>query len=570
VPLDRTSHVPGTIALHVEVLPAEGTACGVMFLIAGGPGQGSAKAYDLGSKDNSDFMRAMLPGYTLVAFDNRGTGSSGLIDCPALQRTTNATVEEEAALARDCAEIIGPQREFYATRDHVEDTDAVRVALDVQKVALFGVSYGTKLALAYALGHPGNVERLLLDSVVVPTYPDPFERNVLRQMPGTLTNFCNGGVCRAATKDFSAEFVRLANQLEIRPITGKVITPSGATKTLHMNGENLVSLMIDADLSPGLAAEAPAAVHAALSGFTRPLLRLFDLDLRANELAAEDLSFGLYAATNCADGRFPWAPGTPPAQRRAISDAALAAMPQGSFGPFGTWSARLGNAFFCEQWPSPAGNTPVFGPGGFPNVPVLAVNGGFDMRTPVSNALTVVDQFPQGRLIVVPGVGHSVLTADLSYCSQRAVRAWILGTLNAPTRAVCPRVAPLVKILGVFPKHPTVRTAQATLAAASKTMREAEATWLQILFSSSNISPRGLYGGKLVNGTSADGFTLTRYSVAPGVLLSGTIKLLDIGPPFTFRGTVHVTGPAVAAGTLRFDKNAVTGTLAGRHVKGTY
>src|SRR5439155_16815045 len=186
------------------------------------------------------------------------------------------------------------------------------------------------------------------------------------------------------------------------------------------------------------------------------------------------------------------------------------------------------------------------------------------------NALSVVDQFPQGRLIVVPGVGHSVLTADLSYCSQRAVRSWILGTLNAPTRAMCPRVAPLVKILGPFPKHPTVRTAQATLSAASRTMREAEATWLQILFSSSDISPRGLYGGRLVNGKSVDGFTLTRYSAAPGVLLTGTIKLLDTGPPFTFRGTVRVTGSAVAPGTLRFDKNAVTGTLAGRHVKGKY
>src|SRR5439155_26323282 len=114
------------------------------------------------------------------------------------------------------------------------------------------------------------------------------------------------------TKDFSAEFVKLANQHETRPISGTVITPSGAAKSLRMNGENLVSMMIDADLSPGLAAEAPAAVHAALSGFTLPLLRLFDLDLRANELSAEDLSFGLYAATNCADGLFPWAPGTPP------------------------------------------------------------------------------------------------------------------------------------------------------------------------------------------------------------------------------------------------------------------
>src|SRR3954468_19547232 len=42
VPLDRTGATGGTIALHVEVLPAAGTARGVMFLIAGGPRPGSA------------------------------------------------------------------------------------------------------------------------------------------------------------------------------------------------------------------------------------------------------------------------------------------------------------------------------------------------------------------------------------------------------------------------------------------------------------------------------------------------------------------------------------------------
>ena len=71
-----------------------------------------------------------------------------------------ATVEQSAALARDCAAIIGPQRQFYATRDHADDIDAVRTALGVPKIGLIGVSYGTKLALAYALAHPGNVERI--------------------------------------------------------------------------------------------------------------------------------------------------------------------------------------------------------------------------------------------------------------------------------------------------------------------------------------------------------------------------------------------------------------------------
>jgi pimeloyl-ACP methyl ester carboxylesterase len=567
VPLDRSGRVPGTIPLHVEVLPAEGLARGVMFLIAGGPGQGSAQAFDLGSAGNVRELRGMLPGYTLVAFDNRGTGASGLIRCPALQAAGRPSAEEGAALARDCAAIIGPQREFYATRDHAEDVEAVRVALGVDRIGLYGVSYGTKLALAYALAHPGSVERLLLDSVVVPSFPDPFDRNVLRELPDTLSSFCNGGICRAATSNFSAEVVTLANRLEAQPIFGKVVTPGGKLNMVRMNGEDLIGMLIDADLSPGLAAEAPAAVHAALTGYVRPLLRLFDLDTRASVLSAEDLSFGLYAATNCADGRFPWAPSTPPSQRRALIDAAIAGLPAGSLGPFGNWSARIGSAFFCEQWPSPAGNTPL-GSGPLPNVPVLALNGGFDLRTPVANAISVIDQFPQGRLIVVPGVGHSVVTADFSGCAWNAVREWILGTLAAPTRATCRRVAPLVKILGAFPRPPK-RTIPSTLSIAAKAVREAEATWFQLLFSPRDFAPRGLYGGRLVNASEGLGFTLARYSIAPGVFVTGKISFAEVGPPTTYRGTVRVSGPAVVSGTLKFSKNRVSGTLGGRRVSGT-
>jgi pimeloyl-ACP methyl ester carboxylesterase len=145
------------------MLPAAGIPRGVMFLVAGGPGQGSASAFDLSSASNVQSMQYMFPGYTLVAFDNRGTGKSALLNCPVLQATTIATVEQYAALARDCAAIIGPQREFYATRDHAEDLEAVRVALGLGRIGLYGVSYGTKLALAYALAHPTNVDRIALD-----------------------------------------------------------------------------------------------------------------------------------------------------------------------------------------------------------------------------------------------------------------------------------------------------------------------------------------------------------------------------------------------------------------------
>lgn len=570
VPLDRSGSVSGTIALHVEVLPAEGLARGVMFLIAGGPGQGSARAFDLGSDFSRELMHFMFPGYTLVAFDNRGTGDSGVIRCPALQSAANPSAEEAAGLARDCAAIIGPQREFYATRDHAEDIDAVRLALGVDRLGLYGVSYGTKLAVAYALAHPGAVERLLLDSVVAPTFPDPFERNVLREMPDTLRAFCSGRICRAATSDFASEVVALANRLEASPIRGSVISPSGSAKTVRMTGEDVLRIVIDSDLSPGLASEAPAAVHAALAGNTRPLLRIFDLDLRTSEFSAEDLSFGLYAATNCADGRFPWTRNAAPAARRAAIDATIASFLPGTLGPFGNWAARVGSAYFCEQWPSPVGNTPL-GPGPLPNVPMLAVNGGFDLRTPTANAAAVVGQFPQGHLLVVPGVGHSVLSADFSGCSQRAVRGWILGTVTLPAQATCsPRVPPLVTVLAAFPRRPAKRSVQSTLAVASKAVREAEATWFQLLFSSEDFAPRGLYGGRLVNARSADAFTLTRYSIAPGVFVSGKLALTNVGPPSTYKGSVRVSGPAALAGTLKFSKNSVTGMLGGRRVKSTY
>ena len=187
VPLDRTGQVPGTIGLHVEVVPASGTPRGAVFLIAGGPGQGSAHVFGLGDPNTVAAFHFLFPGYTLVAYDDRGTGESGLLDCPGVQAAVTAAQQRAAATA--CAAQIGPARQFYSTADHAEDLEAVRVALGFDKVALFGVSYGTKLAMAYALAHPDHVERLLLDSVLVPEGPDPYSANVLRDLPATLDAF---------------------------------------------------------------------------------------------------------------------------------------------------------------------------------------------------------------------------------------------------------------------------------------------------------------------------------------------------------------------------------------------
>ena len=557
VPLDRTGRVPGTVSLALQTLPpATEASRGAMFLIAGGPGQGSAHVFGLGSPPVVALYRYMFPGYTLVAYDDRGTGDSGVLNCPALQ--ASGTIEEQGGFVSACADGIGPNREFYSTRDHADDLEAVRQALAVDKVALWGTSYGTKLAVEYALAYPTHVERLLLDSVLPPELPDPYEANVLKQMPRTLNAFCGSGVCRGATSDFAGDVAAVANRLAAKPATVKLLLANGRARNQRVSGLGLVSMVVDADLSPGLAAELPAAVHAARQGTLQPLARLIALDSASNVVAADDLSSGLYAATVCRDGPFPWQGTTPVTERAGLLDAAVNSLPAGSLGPFGSWSARLGNATFCLNWPPPSGET-ALPSGPLPDVPVMAVSGGFDMRTPTVDATDVIARFHQGRLLVVPGVGHSVLSADASFCSQKAVHDWILGGQPATS---CSRPPLYVQTVPAYPvSGKGVASPAKTLAAVAQALRDAEAIWLT---TAGGEQIAGVYGGKLVSGER--GFTLVRYSTTKGVEVSGKLRISGSGLPLRFEGAVTVGGSNAASGLLGVSSGKVGGTLDGRVV----
>src|SRR5256885_8145886 len=78
-----------------------------------------------------------------------------------------------AAAVRSCAAAIGPDRRYFATADTVADIEALRAALDVSRLTLDGVSYGSYVAEQFALAHPDRVRRLVPDSVVPTWDGDP-------------------------------------------------------------------------------------------------------------------------------------------------------------------------------------------------------------------------------------------------------------------------------------------------------------------------------------------------------------------------------------------------------------
>jgi pimeloyl-ACP methyl ester carboxylesterase len=536
VPLDRSGRVPGSVALHVEVLPTDRMPPrGTIFLVAGGPGQGSAQSFDLGDTTSAKFFRALFPGYTLVAFDNRGTGSSGLLVCPNEEDSTG------------CANSIGAARDYYATADHVEDLEAVRQALGVDRIAIYGVSYGTKLALSYASAHPEHVERLLLDSVVPLDRPDAFPTDELRAMPATLSAY-------SAPPSFSGDVVALANALATKPLDGFVPSVTGREE-VRVGAAEFLGLVFSADLSPGLDAELPAAVHAARNGVPQPLLRLDEI---ANASSSEDdISFGLYLATVCHDGTFPWQPGAALTDRLGSVQAALAGAPGGLLGPFGSWAVALGSASTCLGWPTPAAGTSLVSHP-LPDVPVLALSGGLDFRTPTAWAASVISRFPQGHLLVVPGVGHSVLTMDPSGCSAIAVITWITGSTPA---ARCARAKPYVATVSPYPMRlPAHLGAQQTVAVAERTLQDAEAIWLLALDSGRDtVTEPGLDGGTLV--ASGRSFQLRRYAITPRVALSGVVHISHATTPLAFSGSLTVSGPGAAHGKLALRDGKLVGKL---------
>ena len=178
-----------------------------IFFVAGGPGQASAKEFDL--ETSGETFQTLFPGYGLVAFDDRGTGRSGALACSGLSADNTSA----AAVAR-CGAKLGDRRAFYSTEANVADTEAVRRSLGFDQIVLYGISYGTKQALAYASSHPSHTSRLILDSVVPPSPGDPFELRTIGALQGSLRSLCRADSCRAVTDDFAGDLARLANKLQ--------------------------------------------------------------------------------------------------------------------------------------------------------------------------------------------------------------------------------------------------------------------------------------------------------------------------------------------------------------------
>ena len=159
VPLERADPSLGTIPIRYAVRArshASRPSKGAILAVEGGPGYGSIGS----ARYYIRMLGSVLDRRELIMVDMRGTGHSQAIDCPDLQEGRGSDSHGVA----QCARRLGPTFASYRTSAAADDLDAVRVALGLERISVYGDSYGTYLGQSYAFRHGDTLDALVLDS----------------------------------------------------------------------------------------------------------------------------------------------------------------------------------------------------------------------------------------------------------------------------------------------------------------------------------------------------------------------------------------------------------------------
>ncbi len=548
VPLDRSGTIPGSVGIVVEKKPAtSGTSSGAVFYLTGGPG-------DAGTAATLGVARHLAPELEtrdLYVIDYRGVGLSGALRCRSAPDWPR------------CAEELGPKRHLYTTRDIVEDLEAARSALGLDRISIFGISYGTKIAQGYALRYGDRVERLVLDSVVPVNGWDALNGSSYRSIGRVLREICAAGRCRGITPDPVADVAELAARMVKTPLAVAYVQPNGAVVRATFEAIHLYNVLSAGNVVfDGVSrARWPAAVRSALQGDPFPLgrLRFVYKELRASH-GPQAYNPVAWRATKCEDLDSPWRGAVTSEERQQRVVAAVNALPARTFHPFPRSVVLFTpDVRDCIVWPE-APDPPVVKPAKKFTGPTLVLSGTQDTRTPLEDARVAAKLFPRSTLLAVPDMGHAPYgDVHSPACVRRALEGFFAGRPVAACRPGRP----------FYPPQPVAPTSLASLAPwpgvaglPGKALRAVLETVDDVHYTSNSYGALvGLRGGTFtVSGATA---RMKGIVYVPGVVVSGVFDLRE------GTGTLTVAGSG-ARGALTLTRDRVSGTLGGAAVSVPY
>jgi pimeloyl-ACP methyl ester carboxylesterase len=403
-----------------------------LFLLAGGPGQAATQAFALRVPD----FESVLQQRDLVLVDIRGTGQSNPLRCstPDLQSAPapSPTLAPGPASApadalKACLATLSADPTLYTTQAAANDLDQVRQALAYQKINLLGVSYGTRLALAYLRQYPDRARTLTLDGVspldweLGPHNP----ANAQRSLDLIFAECAADPACHTVYPNLPQEFASLMATLDKQPMEVNLVHPLTnqpiQLELTHAEAAQAIQFMSFSDNS---IAAIPQLIHnAAANGQYNLLASQY---LIASYSVSQPVAEGLYLSVVCAED-VPFYPAVPEQVNSYLPDHTQEQAQQ------------------CQAWPHatvPAAfKQPVRS-----NAPVLLLSGQLDPVTPPSNAEQAARTLPNSLSLVVPGLGHNVVFTD---CLPDLVAAFLqAGTVKGLDTSCVKQIQPEAFVTG--------------------------------------------------------------------------------------------------------------------------
>ena len=427
---------PTGFALPVVYVPAPFWQRGgaPVVYVAGGPG--GATGLDAESLPFwLDWIDQVGWQSDLVLYDQRGVGlAEPAVDCPQLRQKRLSMLDSElpnealyAAMrdaAQACAQRLqgeGWQLARFNTPRNADDLLDLVETLGLEQWRLYGVSYGTRVALEVMRREPPGLQAAVLDSVYPPQVNGEAGNNwLLNRSLRLFTRSCElVGRCDYHRERLQAALTEVLARLQREPMRVELRDPrDGGSLQLRLDHEGLAWLIFESQYLWHNLELLPGAITALAQGNVSSELRSMLQD-SLDALADTSLSEAVGSSVDCADNA-PLAEAAFEASRRQFSQVADIVRLD--------W--RYSN---CRFWPSgdagEAFRQPVHS-----EVPSLLLAGEFDPVTPPQWAYLAAHSLPRGQVFSFPGIGHGVLDSDA--CAIDLVQAFLRDP-QAPQPPAC-------------------------------------------------------------------------------------------------------------------------------------
>ena len=426
VPEQHADPTGPTIRLAVAILKskAENPAPDPFVMLQGGPGGSTIEDFSTPLLSTS----RLLTNRDIILFDQRGTFySEPSLTCPEYDQLTLETLNQDLSdeenerlflqAMQACRQRLvdeGVNLSAFDSAENAADVDDLRRALGYDQINLYGVSYGTLLALHVMRDYAEGLRSVILDSVVPPqqNFITETAQSQKRSFRKLFDACAADTACNQEYPNLEQVFYTLVDGLNERPVTIQLTdAETGETHPALFNGDALISTLFQMLYSTDLIPLLPRIIYDARAGDYNVIERILSL-----VVFDQSMSLGMYYSVLCAeDADF------------QPQDVDLSDLPP----QIEEVEKNSGESFLrtCQAWDveplGPEIDEPVSS-----DIPTLVLTGDFDPITPPAFGELAAQTLSNSYFYTFPAGGHGAVMSG--ECQDQLILTFLDNPNQAP------------------------------------------------------------------------------------------------------------------------------------------